>query len=529
MDKIALSENDKSAFISCFVAGYIVHLFVFTNIIPNSDGLSRIVDPQQMTISGRWFLHYATSFNGFLQAPSVIAFFSVLFMSLAALLMVRILGIESRIFSALTGIILIVFPPAAFTYLYMFTASAYFFGILLAVAGVRITQKWKYGFIPAALILACSIGTYQAYLAVAGALSLMCIVLQSLREEESVRSILFSALRHLIFLVLGLLLYLLILRGFLWAKGLTLIDYHGISSMGDKMKPGALLSLLGPAYRRFFSYFFRPGGVSAFTNPFIAFLNIVVFLYSLLSILVMLKTQKAKKHPGIYSMIAAALLLLPPAMNLAVFMDDTKEIMRYALVLMYVFTTALAERVLFPDKQMAQAKCCGERSLLHHAAAGILIAVFLLLDGCFFQVDNKAYTAAATAHRASETFAANLVSRVEMTPGYHSGMEVIIIGSFPNSVYYNGLDELQLAGAPVDSVLPLSKHIYYYLNDWLNVPWQEPAEEMMKTVSDSEVFRKMPLYPDDGSVGIIDGRVIVRLADHYTPKNEYEIQYDQRR
>ena len=74
-------SSSKVAFICCFIAGYLAHLFAFTNIIPNSDGISRVFDPQQMTISGRWFLHYATIFNGFVQSPAVIGFFSVLFCS----------------------------------------------------------------------------------------------------------------------------------------------------------------------------------------------------------------------------------------------------------------------------------------------------------------------------------------------------------------------------------------------------------------------------------------------------------------
>ncbi len=45
------SPAQRAAFLACFVSGYLVHLFAFTNIIPNSDGLSRVFDPQQMTVS----------------------------------------------------------------------------------------------------------------------------------------------------------------------------------------------------------------------------------------------------------------------------------------------------------------------------------------------------------------------------------------------------------------------------------------------------------------------------------------------
>ena len=31
------SSAQRAAFLACFVSGYLVHLFAFTNIIPNSD------------------------------------------------------------------------------------------------------------------------------------------------------------------------------------------------------------------------------------------------------------------------------------------------------------------------------------------------------------------------------------------------------------------------------------------------------------------------------------------------------------
>lgn len=36
----------RAAFFSCLIAGYLIHLYAFTNLIPNSDGLSRVFDPQ---------------------------------------------------------------------------------------------------------------------------------------------------------------------------------------------------------------------------------------------------------------------------------------------------------------------------------------------------------------------------------------------------------------------------------------------------------------------------------------------------
>lgn len=169
------SPPQKAAFFGCFLSGYLVHLYVFTNIIPNSDGLSRIFDPQQMTVSGRWFLHFASYFNGFTQMPAVIGLFSVLFLALAAALAVSLLGIRSRALSALSGALMAAFPAVGYTFLYLFTASAYCFAIFLAVLSVSLARRGRWHWLAGCLLLACSMGTYQAYVTVAIGLSLLVI------------------------------------------------------------------------------------------------------------------------------------------------------------------------------------------------------------------------------------------------------------------------------------------------------------------------------------------------------------------
>jgi hypothetical protein len=160
---------------------------------------------------------------------------------------------------------------------------------------------------------------------------------------------------------------------------------------------------------------------------------------------------------------------------------------------------------------------------------GAAVGASVLLAGFCLNIDNLAYTASATAHRATLSFATRLVERVESTPGYRSGMEVVIVGGFPEAPYHSGVAAFDLVDAPSDSVLSRNKHVYYYLNDWLNVPWEEPDEKTFLSVSGSEAFQDMRLYPDEGSVVIEDGRVIVKLAWEYTPKREYELQYENRR
>ncbi len=516
-----------AAVFSCFAAGFLAHIFAFTNIIPNADGISRVNDAQQMTISGRWFLHYATMWNGFVQAPAVIGFFSLLFLSLAAGLTADLLKIRNPVLGGLCGALMAAFPTIAYTFLYLFTASAYCFGILLAVLAVWLIPRHRFGWLFAAPILACALGTYQAYLAVAASLSLICVLLYALEGKHSGKEIFLTGLRYLACLALSLLLYYGLLRLFLWVKELELLNYKGIGSMTENLNPNRLLGLIGSAYRDFFQYYFVPHKAANYTTPVFALGNGLLFLAGLWAFLrLFLWSQKGRK-PSAVVLILVLCGLLPLACDLTVLMSDVMPVMRYALVFPYVLALALTDRAGALQEPKTKAPRRG-RNLL--SVAAVLAAALIWIVS--FNIDNLAYTVSTTAHRATQSFVTRLVERVEATPGYSADMEVVVIGGFPSKSYYSTVEDFDLvtdySNLP-SSVIPLNKHVYYYLNDWLNVRWQEPPEQIMIAVSNSEAFRAMPRYPSDGSIAILEGRVVVKLAERYTPKKDYEIAYENRR
>ena len=518
-----------AAFLCCFVAGYLAHLFAITNLIPNSDGISRMADAQQMTVSGRWFLHYASVWHGFVQSPAVIGFFAILFLSLAAALTAQLLKLERPLFGGLCGAMMAVFPSVAYTFLYLFTASAYCFGILLAVLAVRLVSRYRLGVLFAAPVLACAVGTYQAYLAVAATLSLTVVILNALDEASAPKRIFMDALRHLAFLLLGLVLYYLVLRLFLWAKDLTLLDYKGLNGAFTDLTFGGAVGLVASAYREFFRYYFLPHGFASYTTPLAVLGHAALAAAGGWAFVRLAVRGGLQKRPAALALTLALLALLPLAANLTVLMADAMPITRYALVLPYLLALALAERVVRGGTAAASVpKVDGSRNCLRAAA----VCASVLLLGVSFFVDNLAYTVSATAHRATESFATRLVERVETTPGYRSDLEVVVIGGFPSRVYSNQIEAFSLVtdySNLSSSVIPLNKHVYYYLNDWLTVPWAEPDEATMQAVSDSAAFQAMPLYPDDGSVVVEGERVIVKLAPAYVPKQPYEIAYENRR
>ena len=58
---------------------------------------------------------------------------------------------------------------------------------------------------------------------------------------------------------------------------------------------------------------------------------------------------------------------------------------------------------------------------------------------------------------------------------------------------------------------------------------EEPAEADLMAMAERPEFAAMPRYPDDGSVQIIDGCLVVKVQEEYTPKSDFEIAYENRR
>lgn len=506
------------AFFFCVIGGYIFHLYAFTNIVPNSDGINRVFDLQEMTVSGRWFLHYATMPSGFMQMPTFIGLLTLVFLGLTAVLMVDLLQINHHYIAGFLGLSFVTFPSLGFTFLYLFTASAYSIGIFLAVFSLWLHQKGKKFYLLSVLALACSMGTYQAYAPFAIGLSVVLVMKKICQKEETLTTVTKYGIGKLLFLASGAAVYYVILEGILLLTGQELLPYLGMENSAYPFS--ALPQLILSSYKQVIVFFFLPQYGAGTTSIPLALANVVLVLFAAIALAVTLKAYVKEEKWRIFGLLALA-AILPLAIGFVQIISPWSPptpLMQYPYVIVYVFVLFLVDH--------AQLKCPIQMK------RKFLLAVFssmLVICLCGGWLCNLLYTSSAQAHRATESYVTRLMSRVESTSGYTWDMPVLIIGAFPNDRYFAQIEAYALIdhySVPDDSVLPLNKHIYYYLNHWLNIPVAEPEESVMIAMSDSKEFAAMSCYPDDGSVQIIDQQVVVKVGESYTPKSDYELAYE---
>ena len=215
------------------------------------------------------------------------------------------------------------------------------------------------------------------------------------------------------------------------------------------------------------------------------------------------------------------LAVFPLAINFGQIISPYSEptpIMKFAYVFVYLAVFLFADAAETEGQKLTP---------------GVLATVWTLPLLLFcLNTNNVLYTASAQAHRAAESYLTRLMGRVELCEGYEPGMEVIFVGAIPDDQIRSAVEsyaQVDHYSVPIHNVVELNKHIYYYLNDWLSVPVEEPEEETVIALADSDAFAAMPLYPAQGSVQMLDGRVVVKLREEYTPKSDFEIAYENRR
>ena len=368
----AASPVRRAAFFSCLIAGYLCHLYAFTNLIPNSDGLSRVFDPQQMTVSGRWFLHYASALNDFTQMPAVIGLLSLLFLALAAALVTDVLGLRSRVLAGLAGAVMALFPCVGYTFLYLFTASAYCLAIFLAVLSVWLARRGDLGWPFGVMALALSMGTYQAYAAVAIALSLLAVFREVLDPRASFRKTLRLGLRLVTYLAAGAVLYYVILRIFLAVKGLELLSYLGMDAASAGYPFSRLPGLIVETYKQVIAFFFLPGSADGFASLPFVLLNLLALGMGVGAVWAVFSGRGLWKEKWRPAGGLVLLALLPLGMNFMQVLSPWSAptpLMKYSFVSVYLLVLLVLDRAdglgelgkpyaLLPPRRYGAPCCC---------------------------------------------------------------------------------------------------------------------------------------------------------------------------
>lgn len=497
-----IDGNYRLAFILALIFGAMTHLYMFVNKLPNGDDLESMYRNYDMTSSGRWFDQIAMSLSSWYSIPWTTGVVAVFFLALSVALLCSVFRLKRKSSIFLMAALLTTFPVLAAQFSYLFYADLYMIAMCLNVLAIWLAQRTTWGWLAGSIAIACAMGCYQAYLGMAVVICMLSLIMEIVANERSAGSIAFLTLRYLVTGGLGVIVYFGALQDIMTATGVALTDYQGINTMGQLPEEG-ILSLLPLVYQAFGEYFFKG-----------TYFDVPVFfkgLYALVLLVGVALLIYGVVHRGCWRKPTVALLLillaaLPIGYNLIYFMAPDAF---FHCLMQPQYGLFLLMPVLFWESAFP----LGEIGRLSVTTSWILLLAGSLIAYQFYLTTNVGYLHLDLKYEITYANELRILDRIEQLEGYTVDTPVAFIGAFPNehmSMYPDATNDVvkNMTGLSGNLVHHDKNYQGFYLNYLgknLNVLTGEETWPYWPMAAE------MPIWPDNGSVVLYEGVVIVHI------------------
>ena len=514
-----LSGAVKTAFYAAFAAGLAAHLYQFTNKLYNYDELANTQGGIGLsTEQGRWLLNWMgrfmrSVFGGSYSLPFFNGIFALLFLALSAGMVVSVFQVRNKLTAGLIGGLMTVFPAVVSMYFFMFLALYYAIGIFFSVFAAWLTVKYPKNIIAniaAVVMIACSLGVYQAYFPDTVCILLIVVILKAafggVKEKKEWKEFFLMIARFLVVMAAGVAVYFLINKAVLAVTHIQLTSYQGGDTMG-KITIAQLISALKSCYTSFFDMGFSDVMGISYNRTVRRLIKVVWILFAagIGAYLVLKKKEYLNKV-----IVLCGILVFPVAMFLIYVMAPNSycyTLMAYSVVFFFVFF------LLWLD-------ACSRNLKLHAPVKSITNWVSALLTAAlvivFVWYANGNYMALEYTKYHDFSYVQTLVTKIRSVEDYSQDKPVIVVGTQINDST-NGMGSLIgdtfTVGGKADTNLGYNS-LLYLMSDYLGFsPYYGTYEEIQNWMQ-REVVREMPSYPADGSIQVIDDTIIVKLSDY---------------
>lgn len=476
-------------FFSSMTAGFAAHMVILTNKIPIDDDICNLFNKGE-TISGQYGLRLMSLILPDISMPWIYGLISLLLISAAVCVTVRLFEIRNRALQILLGGLIISFPAETGTMSYMFTCAPYALAMLAAISAVYVfvegKTKWRWLISPALLLFSCSI--YQAYFGFAAS---FCVIrmIQRLMERESRAGEVFKEGAAM----------LLMLGAAALAYGATIGIMNGLLKLPvlDVInREQSLLMRAAVAYSAFLHTLFD--GYFAYVNTRFSLLMHAAVL--LLCVYAMVAAQLAYRDWKKSLLLLLCLALLPLSCYCLYLLADNGYIHSLAL---YPFASVYVLAAVLLDAFRPEGFRAGR------TVAALALAA-ILLGNVYFA--NSFYLRCELQYENTKAFYTAMLARIMQTEGFEEGTEVAIIGE-EGALRYDAdenfrFEQFQLPGNNITNPIHAKDLINRYLGMDIPFAGEDEAEKIRSTAE----FEEMPRYPYDGSIRRIGGCIVVKLS-----------------
>ena len=492
------TASDRLPFFAALAFGLAAHMFALANKLVNADEIESLFGKGATLTSGRWGLEAAKLIFPDYSMPWLYGLVSLILLAVSVCLIMRLYEIKSPLMRVLLAGMIVAFPSQTGTFCFMFTSAPYALAFLFAVLAAYLGCRGGWGSCAAAvLLLAASLGIYQAYIALTASLMLLYAVMLCLDEEQSLKTIALYLLRALALLLAALALDAAVTLAVFALTGTEFNDY-----VRENANSSGLLGRVRTAYD-FFIYYFTYREYALITSEFSRWAHIVLMaLIAAGTVYAAVKKLRAgAAAEGALLLVLTALVpLAVNAMFLAMSKDSIHTLVIYSFVAVYILAAMLAER-------LARGAALWQRAARD---AVYVILAGVLLGNVYFA--NEVYLEMYLEYENAYSFYSILLTRAESTEGFTAGTKLAIIGRQDNAVtrFDDKIDLGYITGPSRDLINAYSREnfIRRYLGSSIPLATAEECAALAATAE----FADMAEYPYYGSIKMLDGCVVVKLG-----------------
>ncbi len=505
--KTKCKKEWKIAFLSAVIIAFLVHMYKFTNALPNHDTLYNYFRARNRVDLGRWFLCIGTLFSSDFSLPWFNSVIVVLFLALATVLIVDLLEVKNPFVICIVAGLLITYPATTGTLFYQYTADVYAIGLFLACLAVRLMvsrdvtvsrRKRVMTIGLAAISVALATGIYQSYLCFALMLSLSYFVRKSLQGDWQPKPYVAWIRSQIIMYGSGVVLYYAVWKVFQLFVSVGPNTYQGISEVGFSVS--TIVSGFKKMLIQIVLLFTDHNPLHHGLSPYGVINGLFLALAAVVVVLAIRRSGIAKTK-GRLAMVILALLAMPISVFLWYFTSSGvwyRCIMLQSVVVLYILVAVLCEEYL------------GNK--LRTVAALLLCAVIM----------NNAISANIAYFYLDKAYSHTYVMAAEINMRIHEAKpdatKIAIVGDLQkdNSLY------LKTDGATSQMPRMLREELFVHLlldqdhvieftNHSFGENYQEVDDETMKLLADHPLVQDMGVWPAENSVAVIDNIIVIKV------------------
>ena len=491
---------------------FLAHGFRWFNASFNHDSLliNHHYELRNQIYHGRWLTPLWLFIRGEITVPLLIAVFSICFLILANILLIKMLDIHKPLHIVLLCALLPACQTITLLYSsFMHMADAHMLGLLLSISAVWFFLQYRRGWIPASFCFAGALALYPSYAEVT-ILLLMFLMIKSFVCDEGPITKSWKGGKMIAFLLLGGIIYYVV-----WIVGVRLLtgagvselpsagDYNSLSRMTD-LRISMLPELLKGTYLCFWNFVAFPETV----HPrLFGIFNLLLAAGT--CILLITSTRK----PLRLIPVAGLFLLIPLGANFVYVLTGgmVHTLMVFSFSFLYAGAIMCLEFTL-PEKS-------GKAKRRIQSMTQIMVTICLFVVACNSIIfANQCHVRRELEYEATLSAVTRVIDRMEKTEGYDPGSTpVIFVGDLNKSAIAQ-----RRTGYGVQQPGPLTRlsfsPTYYestccYFQEVLGypIPWRDIND--MKHYSEMDEVAEMPAFPSMGCTRMIGDVLVVKLSD----------------